>query len=745
MKYNTFSIAFFLILLSNPFFLSFHALVSSMNNNNKFSSSSHDLFDNKKIPLDDIYYSHKQIILEKSPSLTYNTYDFLSISKSFIPRTLNFNEYFFILDTYFNDYRNASCSLITETDHAYFFTEDTILSAYGEDYVKNIILTESKIFETNIINKELELFYNISGTLGNIGDGKVIILFASLIEGVAGYFDPFNEYTQEQLNDMGLGNYKSNEWEMIFLDFVNYYNTTIAHELQHLIHFNHDQDEVRWIDEGLSEFVGYITNTQPVTWNNITPFSYYFLNNLDDSLIYWNFYSNDGRDVRIDYGGAYLFVFYIYEQFGKNIITYIVLDTKNAVDSLTSFLDNYNMTFNELYNNFYTAIILDKYDLNNKYSFQNINITEVYIKNLYTNNEIYLSTYYYGYSFFSLNYSHAFFNTNITSLDNTILHIIVINFYYNNTIIISHDSFVSTKSILHNKDSEQIKYQYVGIGYLSENKPTINGDFGLGQKKTVRVKTLNLFDLELKDDYSIILNNSILSISNIYITFINNTNIVQLLSSINVHIDIVNIYTTYKYNLTYNLTKYNGWGNFINITQFKPGSYTLFLNCSSGNYSLYTQLYSFNIEYKIIIKKPSFTYYNSSSFIISTTYYTIPTYYYKQINENIIVTAYIYNSNQQFILSEKLYYANYTWSYIGNIVELEPGTYYTHVYLNFNNIVYISDTSNTITISETSALTSNNSHVFHSLVVISSLSVSISACLLIIFFYYYNRKKVSMK
>lgn len=76
-----------------------------------------------------------------------------------------------------------------------------------------------------------------------------------------------------------------------------------AHELEHLIHADHDASELSWIDEGLAELAVYL-NGFGHTSNTIWYIAYH-----RDSLTMW------GSQLE-DYGGSYLFQLYLLENFG---------------------------------------------------------------------------------------------------------------------------------------------------------------------------------------------------------------------------------------------------------------------------------------------------------------------------------------------------------------------------------------------------------------------------------------------
>ena len=98
-----------------------------------------------------------------------------------------------------------------------------------------------------------------------------------------GYFDPMNELTEQQAQNYG-GH--SNEVEMFYMscDPVNPVApstlSVLAHEFEHMIHWNMDQNETSWVDEGCAELAMLFYGVpDPITG---------FPSNPDNSLVDWD-------------------------------------------------------------------------------------------------------------------------------------------------------------------------------------------------------------------------------------------------------------------------------------------------------------------------------------------------------------------------------------------------------------------------------------------------------------------------
>ncbi|MHA2157058.1 MAG: hypothetical protein ACXABU_17065, partial [Candidatus Hodarchaeales archaeon] len=86
-------------------------------------------------------------------------------------------------------------------------------------------------------------------------------------------------------------------------------------------------------------------------------------------------YNEEGQNRAIDYGNSYLFAFYIAEHYGVDILRNLVKELGDGAIGIESCLQKagFNITFNELYFNWITALTIDKLGFeNNLYGFKNL-------------------------------------------------------------------------------------------------------------------------------------------------------------------------------------------------------------------------------------------------------------------------------------------------------------------------------------------------------------------------------------
>ena len=160
---------------------------------------------------------------------------------------------FFVVDIDTDTTYVVDATLQVVSPNAYWYVDEAL------DILEEDLQLAASEYENSIRPKMLEAF----GDVWNPGvdrDPRLTVLHTDLGGGVAGYFDSRNEFPRHTHTH-------SNEREMLFMDGAAFrpgtpgYMKVLTHELQHAIHWAHDQGEEAWINEGLSEvateLVGY--------------------------------------------------------------------------------------------------------------------------------------------------------------------------------------------------------------------------------------------------------------------------------------------------------------------------------------------------------------------------------------------------------------------------------------------------------------------------------------------------------
>ncbi len=199
------------------------------------------------------------------------------------------------------------------------------------------------------------------------GDGKTDFLITDIKDGwqpggsyVAGFF-----FSWDQTDNAG-----SNRRDILYIDSYPgiYYNgtrdpkrplSTLAHEYQHLIHYNYDKDEVTFVNEGLSEVAEVICG-YPLR----SPSRYFAKPNVP--LFDWN---NISGDVLSDYSRAALFTLYYTEQLGDNVLKQVVQEPNNGATGLNIVFLSKGTTFTDILTNWFIANYLNDKTVDPKYGY----------------------------------------------------------------------------------------------------------------------------------------------------------------------------------------------------------------------------------------------------------------------------------------------------------------------------------------------------------------------------------------
>ena len=232
--------------------------------------------------------------------------------------------------------------LLAIGDHCYIYFDDLAISIIGGVEANARAETYRDEFDNNIYSRVIDLAGDPDGTLGDVdGDPKVYIL---VVEHYQSYYRQSNEVEGEY----------SNMCEMVYICYrTNYPVRTISHEFHHLVWFNYEFDEVHFVLEGAAEYATYYAGYVPPSNQSVRVS--YFLNDIDDSLIYFEIEPQD-------YGTCYLLAFYLAEQYGVQFLRDIVQHEDDGALGLETALEaaGHNITFNELYLDWMTALTIDE-------------------------------------------------------------------------------------------------------------------------------------------------------------------------------------------------------------------------------------------------------------------------------------------------------------------------------------------------------------------------------------------------
>ncbi len=276
-------------------------------------------------------------------------------------------------------YDISSRTNINATNHytstsAYFYIEDSYwnsLTPLEQETVSESISGLAREFD-NTIYPKMRAVYGDEWNPGVDNDPRLYILLTNIVKDAGGYFNPNDEYYKTQVKDG-----RSNEKEIIYLNtgFIGDVSlkSFLAHEFQHMINWYQKKkisnvDEDIWLNEGLSEYsstlLGYNT---PYSQSIIELRINAFLRNAPDSLTEW-------QNVSQDYASVNLFMQFLVDHYGIDIIKAIINSKKNGIAAIDESLLrlNFNTSFSEVFGDWEIANYLNDSKINNgKYSYIN--------------------------------------------------------------------------------------------------------------------------------------------------------------------------------------------------------------------------------------------------------------------------------------------------------------------------------------------------------------------------------------
>ena len=147
----------------------------------------------------------------------------------------------------------------------------------------------------------------------------------------------------------------------INLDWLNqgngfdHYETVLAHEFQHMVHWHNDRNEETWVNEGMSELAQEIAGYPPDL-----NFARRYAVHPDTQLNTWST-SPDGNGRH--YGGAYLFMAYFLQRFGEELTQAVVSQPANGILGFTNALHQagWDLTFEDLFADWLIANYANQY------------------------------------------------------------------------------------------------------------------------------------------------------------------------------------------------------------------------------------------------------------------------------------------------------------------------------------------------------------------------------------------------
>ncbi|HSP55283.1 MAG TPA: choice-of-anchor J domain-containing protein [Dehalococcoidia bacterium] len=250
---------------------------------------------------------------------------------------------FFVMDLDTPKVTTITATVRLITDHAYFFVEN------GASYSQSALQTIGSDFET-MVYPTVRRDFGDEPSPGVDSDPRITILHANL-KGAGGYFSLSDEYPRAIAP-------RSNEREILYLEANALgspgapYNALVAHELQHMVHWNADHAEDSWVNEGMSQVAAEEVGGGSEWLSE-------FLDNPDTQLTFWPAI----EDAGIHYAAAELFCSYLLDHYGgRERAKDVLAEQSNGIDGVEAYLQEFGKSFDDVFADWAAANWLDTGD-----------------------------------------------------------------------------------------------------------------------------------------------------------------------------------------------------------------------------------------------------------------------------------------------------------------------------------------------------------------------------------------------
>jgi immune inhibitor A len=258
-------------------------------------------------------------------------------------------ELFWVGNTDTMEQYEITATLRAMTPHLYMWVDDRLEESAGLVVDATALECSAQRFEDETYPTTRALFGS-EWKPGVDNDVHLNVLNThKLGHGVAGYYSSADEFSH-------LVNPYSNEREMFYINLdvlrpgTDSYDSTLAHEFQHMILWANDPNEDAWVSEGLSTLAEYLNGYGPGTY----PESY--LGAPDTQLTAW---ALTGQPTLPHYGASFLFSVYLRERLGEASVRQVVAEERNGAEGLNAILTPLQLSFDEVFADWIVANCLD--------------------------------------------------------------------------------------------------------------------------------------------------------------------------------------------------------------------------------------------------------------------------------------------------------------------------------------------------------------------------------------------------
>lgn len=260
-----------------------------------------------------------------------------------------------ILNANSDTYHRVKATIVCETPHLYLYVQNSVKVS------RAAACSSARFFENHIYPTDRAMFG--SEWRPGVDDDPHVVIFYGHTPGVGGYFSGEDEYPR-------VVNRFSDQREIMFISSDDTtvgnadFNSTAAHEFQHMIHWHvHPQDEA-WDNEGASVLA------QVVNGFSSDGFDQAYASD-PVQLDSWS----DGNNSP-NYGAGFLWMDYLYERFGRGFVHAMLADNRYSGIALATDIlrRREHLSLNQVFGDWVVANFLNDRRMGPRFGYHNSDI-----------------------------------------------------------------------------------------------------------------------------------------------------------------------------------------------------------------------------------------------------------------------------------------------------------------------------------------------------------------------------------
>jgi len=266
--------------------------------------------------------------------------------------------------------------LVKTTPKLYFYVDENWWCFSSQNEIYQALSDLGEEFQ-NKIYPTLTSTFGSEWNPGIDKDSRITVLIHPMRENAGGYFSSKDEYSKLQVTN-------SNKREMIYLNAEKINSSLnkslLAHEFTHLITFNqkentYDITEEVWLNEARAEYAPTLLGYDDIyKGSNLEIRAEIFSENPSDSLLEWG-------DNKYDYGSVNLFIQYLVDHYGVNILVDSLHSSETGIESINYALgkNGFEEDFSQIFLDWTIAVLVNDCNYGDKYCYLNPSLRDFHI------------------------------------------------------------------------------------------------------------------------------------------------------------------------------------------------------------------------------------------------------------------------------------------------------------------------------------------------------------------------------